>query len=178
MFQYPKIKKTKKIKEDYNDYFNKLTLDLYHDNAIWNSVKKKYIHCRFFIFKIHFPLPNSTSVRWRAKHPSSNPDSRVIVVSLGVVIRRAFFQSIERVVESKAPLFEAIHEGDSWWLENVYKVVEARSDSWTILVSLVNPPLRLCCAQQSRLGILGNVWLIIKIKKIVTPPFDKYIYSP
>src|ERR1700728_4503457 len=42
MFQYPKIKKTKKIKEDYNDYFNKLTLDLYHDNAIRSSVKKQY----------------------------------------------------------------------------------------------------------------------------------------
>ena len=42
MFQYPKIKKTKKIEKDYKDYFNKLTLDLYHDNVIWNSVKKKY----------------------------------------------------------------------------------------------------------------------------------------
>ena len=68
---------------------------------------------------------------------------------LEVVLWRSFFLTTERVVESKASLFEAIHERDSWLGGDcMSKVVEARSDSWTILVSLVRPSLAavLCAA--------------------------------
>ena len=59
---------------------------------------------------------------------------------LVVVINDSSLSStMERVVETKAPVYKAIHEGDSLLLLIVSEAVEAGSNYQTILVELVHP---------------------------------------